>query len=554
MTVREKAAQLVMVPYYGDAPNPRSEDYQKYLRWVRSLRVGGFVLINRVQDGRARQAEPYAMAAFLNRMQRISKVPLLVAGDFERGDSMRLESKTLFPHAMAFAATRDPSLSRFEGEVTARQALALGVPWILAPVADVNSNPENPIINIRSYGEDPDEVAAHVRAFIEGAHSVGPVLVTVKHFPGHGDAAVDTHIALAVINADRADLEKIDLAPFRAGIAAGADAVMTAHISVPALDASGAPATLSAPILIDLLRREMGFRGMVASDSLEMGGITQHWPAGQAAVKAIEAGGDVLLLPANPEEAVAAIASAVHRGTISRERLDESVARVLAAKVHVGLNRRRLVDRDTMMDNLDTPEDVERVQQIANRAVTLVRNEAGIVPLSPSAPVFFLVLAESRGSQQGRALAAEVRKRMPNAAIATLDPNAGDPDVAQAVTSSQNAAVTVVAAFVTVAAYRGSVALAGGYPALLNRILANGKPVVLVALGSPYLLRSFPGVSAYLATYSTVPPSETAAVEALFGEIAIQGRLPVTIPGLAKYGDGIQLAARPVAVPAPSPQ
>jgi beta-N-acetylhexosaminidase len=545
MSLHDEAAQLVMVPFYGDAPNPRSEDHQNYLRWVRSLHVGGLVLINRVQDGRARAAEPYAMAAFLNRMQRASKIPLLVAGDFERGDSMRLESKTLFPHAMAFAATRDLSLSRFEGEVTARQAIALGVPWILAPVADVNSNPENPIINIRSYGEDPGEVAAHVRAFIEGAHSAGPVLVTAKHFPGHGDASVDTHLALAVINEDRARLEKIDLAPFRAAIASGVDSVMTAHIVAPALDPAGTPATLSAPMLTTLLRREMGFQGIIATDSLEMGGVTQHWNSGQAAVKAIEAGVDVLLMPANPEEAVTAVVNAVRRGTISRERLDESVARLLAAKVRLGLNHHRLVNLDTMMDSLDPPEETDRAGQIAERAVTLVRNEGSLVPLSPTSPASFVVLTESRGSQQGRVLAAEIRKRIPNAQIAVLDPGAGETDFAQAAASAKAAPVTVVLAFVSVAAYRGSVALAGGYPALLNGILEGGKPVILAALGNPYLLRSFPAAAAYLTTYSTVPPSETAAVKALFGEIPIQGRLPVTIPGLAKYGDGIQMAARP---------
>ena len=550
MTLHDKAAQLVMVPFYGDAPNPRSEEYQKYIRWVRHLRVGGLVLINRVQDGRIRPAEPYAMATFLNRMQKAAKVPLLVAGDFERGDSMRLESKTLFPHAMAFAATGDPLLSRFEGEVTARQATALGVPWILAPVADVNSNPENPIINIRSYGEDPEVVAAHVRAFIEGAHSVGPVLVTVKHFPGHGQASVDTHLAMAVNNADRAHLEKFELAPFRAAIDAGVDAIMSAHIAAPGLDPSGAPATLSAPMLTSLLRKEMGFRGIVASDSLEMGGITRHWSAGQAAVKAILAGADVLLMPANPDEAVGAITNAVRHGVIGRDHLDECVARVLGAKVHVGLNHRRLVNLDTMMDDLDTPEDIEKVQQIADRSVTMVRNERSLVPLGAKTSAAFLVLAESRGSQQGKILAAEVRKRIPNAQITVLDPAPAEADLAQVDANVQAADVTVVAAFVSVAAYRGSVALAGAYPALLNRTLATGKPVVLVALGNPYLLRSFPAVGAYLTTYSTVPPSELAAVKALFGEIPIAGKLPVTIPALAKFGEGLQLVARP---PEPPP-
>lgn len=544
MTLHDKIAQLVMLPFYGDAPNPRSQEYQKYLRWVRNIRVGGLVLVNRVQDGRIRSAEPYAMAVFLNRMQRAAKIPLLAAGDFERGDSMRVQSETLFPHAMAFAATRDPGLSRFEGEVTARQALAMGVPWILAPVVDVNNNPDNPIINIRSYSEDPEEVAVHVRAFIEGAHSVGPVLVTAKHFPGHGDVSTDTHLALAVNTADRARLERIELVPFRAAIAAEVDSVMTAHVAVPALDAPDVPATLSPAILTKLLREELGFRGLVPTDALDMSGITKHWTAGQAAVKAIEAGVDVLLMPANPEEAIAAVVNAVRRGSISRARLDDSVARVLAAKVRLGLQRRRVVNLETMMDDLDTPEDIQRVEEIANRAVTLVRNERGLVPLSPASSAAFLVLAERRGSLQGRVLTAEIRQRLPEARIAALDPAVSEDDLKLAADSAKSADVVVVAAFVTVAAYRGTVGLSSDYAALLNGLLESGKPVILIALGNPYLLRSFPGVAAYLTTYSTVAPSEVAAAKALFGEIAIGGRLPVTIPGLAKYGDGIQLAAR----------
>jgi beta-N-acetylhexosaminidase len=549
MTLRERVAQLVVLPFFGDAPNPRTEEYQKYLRWVRTMRVGGLVLVNRVQEGRVRSSEPYAMAVFLNRMQRAAKVPLLVAGDFERGDSMRLESKTLFPHAMAFAATRDPELSRYEGATTARQALALGVPWILAPVADVNNNPDNPIVNIRAYSENPDEVSAHVRAFIAGAHSAGPVLVTVKHFPGHGDVTTDTHIALAVNNADRARLDKIELAPFRAAIADGVDSVMTAHIAVPALDGTGTPATLSPPILTGLLRKDLGFRGIISTDALDMAGITKQWPAGQAAVKAIEAGTDVLLMPANPEEAIDAVVSAVRRGAISRERIDESVRRVLAAKARLGLQRRRFVNPETIMDELDPPEDIQKAQEIADRAVTLVRNEPNVLPLGANSRPCFLVLTESRGSQQGRTFSAEVRRRMPNAPLATLDPSASAADLDQAATNAQSCDVTIAAAFVSVAAYRGSVALAGGYPGLLNRILDSGKPLVLVALGNPYVLRSFPKVAGYLATYSTVQPSEIAAAKALFGEIAIQGHLPVTIPGLANYGDGIQLPARPATAP-----
>jgi beta-N-acetylhexosaminidase len=544
MTLRQKAAQLVVLPFYGDALNPRSEDYQRYLGWVRNLRIGGLILLNRVQDGRLRHAEPHAMAAFLNRVQRAATIPLLVAGDFERGDSPRLESRTEFPHLMAFAATRDPALSRREGEITARQARALGVPWILAPVADVNNNPDNPIINIRSYSENPEEVSAHVRAFIEGAHaSGGPVLVTAKHFPGHGDTAIDSHMALAVNNAARERLQKVELVPFQAAIAAGTDTIMTAHIAVPALDAADVPATLSRPMLTGLLRGEMGFRGLISTDALDMQGITQQWNAGEAAVRAIEAGADILLMPSDAEAAIAAVVSAIRGGRISRERLDESVTRVLAAKVRLGLHRRRIINLDGMMDQLDMPEDIQTAQEVADRAVTLVRNTGPSVPLSNPQRVCFVLLTESRGSQQGRAFAAEVRRRAAEARIMTLDPAASEAELAQAAEAVKACDAVVAGAFISVAAYRGSVALAGDLAKLLESIIGNGKPVTLVALGNPYLLRSFPAVTAYLTTYSTVAPSEIAAVKALFGEIPIRGRLPVTIPGLAAYGDGIQLPA-----------
>jgi beta-N-acetylhexosaminidase len=544
MTLRDKAAQLVFVPFYGEAPNTRSQEYQKYLRWVRTLHVGGLVLVNRVRNGAVEHAEPFAMATFLNRMQKASRLPLLVAGDFERGDSMRVASETKFPHAMAFAATRDLALSRKEGAVTARQARALGVPWILAPVVDVNNNPDNPIISIRSYGENPDDVSAHTRAFIEGAHSAThePVLVTAKHFPGHGDASTDTHMALGVLTADKARLEAVELPPFRAAIAAGVDTVMTAHLAVPALDAPEIPATLSRAILTGLLRDEMGFHGLIVTDAMDMNGISKHWSTGQAAVKALEAGVDILLMPSNPEQAVDAVVRAVQSGTLSRQRIDDSVSRVLAAKVRVGLNRRRFIDADAAMDELDLPEDLALVQEVADRAVTLVKNDGPLVPLK-SASACFLVLPESRYGAQGKAFAAEVRKRSPNAQILTLDPAATDSDFDKAAATAKSCDVVVVAAYATVAAYRGSTALAGGYPKfLLSILLASERPVVLAVLGNPYLLRSFPAATASLTTYSTVPASELAAVKALFGEIPIQGHLPVTIPGIAKYGDGIQLA------------
>lgn len=534
MSLREKAAQLIFIPFNGAAPNTRSREYQKFVRLIRDVRVGGLVLVN-WRDGRAvDKAEPYALAAFLNRVQRLARVPLIVTADFERGASMRVDGTTVFPHAMAFGAAGDPALTRYEGEITAREARALGVHWVFYPVADVNSNPDNPIINIRSFGENPESVAAHVRAFIEGAHGNTRVLTTAKHFPGHGDTSVDTHLNLATITADRAHLDAVELAPFRAAIAAGVDSIMTAHIAVPALAPAEVPATLSPAILTNLLRKELGFRGLVVTDALEMGGIAKGYDAGDAAVRALEAGADALIMTPDPEAALKALLDAVSRGRISRKRIDESVERILAAKARVGLDRRRYVDPEAIGMHVNTPEAAEKAREIAERAVALIKNEGDLLPLRDPARACFLALAESRFAVGGRAFLDEVRGRAPSAVTALLDPTMTWASLEEAARRTENCETVVVAAYLSVTA-----ALRGDYPKLIENLVASGKPVALVALGNPYVLRGFPNAAAYLATFSNVPPSEVAAVRALWGEIGITGRLPVSIPGVAAYGAGI---------------
>jgi len=541
MTPRDEVAQLIFVSFHGQSPNTRSAEYRRYARLVRELHIGGLIL-NNVSNGRTIQkAEPYKVAAFLNKMQRLAAVPLLVGGDFERGASMRLEGATVFPHAMAFGAAGDPALTRYEGEVTAREARAAGVQWILYPVADVNSNPENPIINIRSFGENPLDVAAHVKAFIEGAHSDprNPVLVTAKHFPGHGDTSVDTHLNLASIAADRERLEKLELVPFKAAIAAGVDAIMTAHIAIPALAPADLPATLSPAILTGLLRNELGFKGLTVTDALDMGGIAQGFSSGEACVRALAAGADTLLMPADPDAAIRAVLAAEQSGRLSRQRIRESVARLLAAKERLGLERKRFVDVEALADTLDAPEANEKALEIAGRAVTLVRNQGSLVPLAAPDAACFVVMPEGRYSSEGQVFTQQVHKRLPQARLATLDPSMPAAEIDDALARLTDCRNYVVAAFASVTAARGSVGLAGDLPRAVGALIATGKPVVLIALGSPYLLRSFPDVAAYLATFSNVPPAETAAVQALWGEIAIRGRLPVSIPGIAQYGDGI---------------
>jgi len=540
LTLRQKVAQLIVIPFSGEAPNTRSRQYRQFERLVRDQQVGGLILISRTAHG-IKRAEPYALAAFLNRMQRLARIPLLVASDFERGASMRVDSTTQFPHAMAFAAAGDPQATRYLGEATARDARALGVHWVFFPVADVNSNPDNPIINIRSFGESPRDVSAHVRAFIDGAKAdpKNRVLTTAKHFPGHGDTAVDSHLALSSIPSDKEHLESVEFPPFRAAIEEGVDSVMTAHISVPALDAPDLPATLSTAILTGVLRDELKFQGLIVTDALEMGGVAKGYSNAEAAVRALEAGADVLLMPPDPGAAIQAVVAAVRSGRLSSKRIDQSVARILAAKQTVGLDRAKLVNLEAIADVVNSPEAAARAQQIADRAVTLVRNDGDVIPLRNPGRACFFVLPESRDSMEGQALLPELDKRSAETQVFALDPAMPDSEIDAAALKAAVCEQVVVMAFASLATYSNGQVLPGAFPKLIDALIASGRPVTLVALGSPYLVRNFPKVAAYLTTCSPVPPSALAAVKALFGEIAISGHLPVTIPGVAAFGFGI---------------
>lgn len=543
MSLRDKVAQLIIMPIYAEPANTRSATFRKYQHYVRDLRVGGVIVTGYSVNGGVRNAEPYALAATLNRLQKMAKTPLLVGADFERGASMRVASTTLWPYNMAFTAARDVEDATYEGAETARDARAMGVNWIFAPVSDVNNNPDNPIINIRSYGENPADVASYVEAYIAGAHSdpKNPVLVTAKHFPGHGDTAEDSHLGLARLDADQARIESVELVPFRAAIAAGVDAIMTAHLSVPALDPENQPATVSSKILTGVLRDELNFHGIVVTDAMDMQGLASLYDTGESAVRALEAGSDVLLMPRSAEQAINGVLQAVQSGRLSKQRIDDSVAKVLTAKVRLGLTKKKIVNLEQIADIVGSPEAEEHAQDVADRAVTLVKDSNDSLPLRHPESTCLIALTESRRSQQGQHLIDEAKKRAPNLTTILLDAGMTESDLDQATEKASHCSDIVVAAYVTVSAYRGNVALAGNYPDFLNALIAGKAPVTLVSLGNPYLVRSFPNVAAYLTTYSPTPTSEAAVAKALFGEISITGRLPVTIPGIAQYGEGIQL-------------
>jgi beta-N-acetylhexosaminidase len=540
LSLHDRVAQLVIGVALGDVPSRKSPEYEKFRHWVHDLHIGGMIVNNAVRNGIVQNAEPHAMALFLNQMQKLAKTPLIIAADFERGASMRVTAGARFPYNMAIGASGDIDAARFEGEVTAREARAVGVHWIFAPVADVNNNPENPVINVRSFGENPDDVARYVAAYIEGAHSDSNnrVLVTAKHFPGHGDTNVDSHLGLPRISVTKERMEAVELKPFEAAIAHGVDAIMTAHMAVPAIEPDDIPATASSRVLTGLLRDELGFKGIVVTDALDMAGFASQFNSGEGSVRAIEAGADVLLMPPNPEQAIRAVIAAVENGRLTRQRIDTSVMRVLTAKVRAGIVKKKLVDLDEISDVLDDTEVAGRVQKMSDRAVTLVRNEGNLVPLAPQSRACLVVAVGARLSTYGQRMVTEFHRRVPSGHAIIVDPSiplaaliaeAGDPGACSAI---------------AIAIFSTGTNPSADVPAFLDQLASGRTPIVTIAMGSPYVVASVPKAAACLATFSPTVPSEVSAIKALFGEIPITGRLPVTIPGLAKYGDGIQPGAR----------
>ncbi len=547
MTLEEKLGQLVMVFYYGGFLSTETEQYKELLRQVEQNHVAGIVVQTRGSPLGVEYSQAYPTAALANQLQRRAKIPLLVAADFERGSAMRLDEGTSFPHAMGVAATNDPSVAFTMGKITAAEARAVGVHWVFAPVADVNINPDNPIINTRSFGEDPQKVAEFVKEFVRGIEQNG-VLSTAKHFPGHGDTSVDSHIELSVVKGDRARLDAVELVPFRAAIAAGTSTIMTGHLSVPALEPNTElPATMSEKILTELLRREMGFDGLIVTDALDMGGVTSRYPPASVAERSIAAGADVLLVPPIPDAAIAGLKDAVANGRIPMARIDESVRRVLRAKAKVGLYKERLVDLDKLNTAFRRPEFVAQAQDIADRGVTLLRDEQHLLPLDAAKPqrVLLVAVAGDPDPYPAEFLEREIRGRVDSLVTVRTDTRFVKVENVK-LPPPESYDVAIAALFVRVADRKGNVGLPENQMALVNALLAAGKPVVVACLGSPYIVEKFPNAKTWLAVFSTQDVAQRAAGRALFGQTAIGGKIPVSVPGTVKAGDGMSVAANPM--------
>ena len=552
MSVEEKVGQLLFTTYHGSFTPTDAAAYAQMMHDVDDLHVGGFINVTQGSPLGFLKSQAYPSAVLANQLQAKSKLPLLIGADFERGTAMRLDEGTSFPTAMALAAAGSPKDAYTMGKITALEARAAGVQWIYAPDADVNSNAGNPIINTRSFGENPERVSEFVTEFIRGVQENGG-LATAKHFPGHGDTTADSHIDLPVVTASRERLDKLELVPFRAAIAAGVGSIMTGHLNVPALEPDpNTPATLSSRVLTDLLRKQMGFDGLVVTDAMDMGGITVRYAPGDAAVRSFLAGADALLMPPVPDAAYEALLTAVNSGQISQERLDASVRRILQAKARLGLQKNRLVDIAALNSKFGSVAWQAASQEISDRGITMLRDTPHRLPLdgTKAGRALLVCLYADPEPYPGEDLERELRKRFDSVATLRADTKFAKAENLK-LPAPETYDVAILALFVRVSDRKGDVDVPADQFPLIQQIYKAGKPVISVGLGSPYLIERFPQAETWLSVFGISDVAQISVARALFGEIAIRGRLPVTIPGVdLKAGYGMKVPANPMTLQA----
>ena len=545
MSTEEKVGQLFMIRLKVGLLQENAE-CSRLSEEIRKYHIGALAMSAPKGRSSAQPDRRYETVELLNRLQKESKLPLLVAGDFEQGVlPARLFGTTVFPHAMAFGAAGKTKYAEEFGRITALESRAIGVQWNLFPVADVNSNPINPIIGTRAFGADPRQVGDLVAAYIKGARANG-LLTTAKHFPGHGNTTTDSHLAVARVDDDVATLSAVDLPPFRRAIEAGVDAIMTAHVQVPTLDSEpGRVATTSPKVVTDLLKNKLGFKGLVVADAMDMAGLIRLYRAnpGRAAVDTFKAGNDVLTMPANLDVSYRAILEAVRNGEISESRLDESVLKILSAKASLGLAKNRFVDVAAIPKVVGTPKNASIGQQISDDSITLVRDNRKLFPLmhqgeqQADGTAVVIVLCDDIRTEDGHVLEREIRARRSDARVIYVDPRTAEQRSNEVLTAVGQAREIIAAVYIVPSAARSMrlgrkskrpASLPDSTGALLNEILdrASARTVVL-AMGSPYLTNDFPAIQNYVCAFSNATVSEVSAAKALFGEMPIHGHMPV---------------------------
>jgi beta-glucosidase-like glycosyl hydrolase len=564
MSLEEKIGQIIAVGVNATYLNQDSGAFKELRHQIVDNHVGGIILF---------RGPVYESVMLVNRMQQLAKYPLLVSADLEAGPGMRFDDTVNFPWNMAVGATGNPELARRQGELTAREARALGIQQIYAPVADVNNNAANPVINVRSYGEDPAAVARMVAAFVEGAQGAG-VIATAKHFPGHGDTATDSHRGLPEINVTRERLNAVELVPFRAAVNAGVGSVMDGHIGLPLIDSTAItplppdiklrpidtdeaseivvekgtmPTTLS-PVMNAILRNELNFDGLIVTDAMSMSGLTLYFTQEEASVRALAAGADLLLKPADTEAVVRGVLNAIKQGRLNEKRIEVSARKVLAAKYDLGLSKQRLTPVDDIDRIVGGPETLGLADEIAAHAITLVRNDARLLPLNlaPKATIFNLAI--TNGDDRlvvAQPFVSTLARSGRKVITIVLDDRSSEVEVQKALSLAGQADLVIASLYGRVRTGQArSVALPEPGAKALAMLIDRKAPMVGISFGNPYLLSSFPKLQTYLVAYGDMPSLQAAAARALLGQSEISGHLPISLPGLYPRGTGIQLSKK----------
>jgi beta-N-acetylhexosaminidase len=561
MTLDEKIGQLISVGLNATFLNQDSEAFKALKHQVVANHIGGLILF---------RGPVYESVMLVNRMQELAKYPLMISADLEAGSGMRFDDTVNLPWNMAVAATGNPEYARRDGELTGREARTLGVQQIYAPVADVNNNAANPVINVRSYGEEPNEVGKYVAAFVDGAQQAG-VIATAKHFPGHGDTATDSHRGLPEIDVTRDRLNAVELVPFRAAVNAGVGAVMDGHIGLPLIDPTtitplpkdmklkptdtsedgeivvekGTMPTTLSPVMNGILRRDLQFDGLIVTDAMSMSGLTLYFTQEEAAVRALEAGADLLLKPADPDAALRGVREAVTSGRLSESRIEQSTRKVLAAKYDLGLVDQRITPLDSIDRAVGGREVVQLAKEIAEHAMTLVRNDAGVLPLKLSPDTRIFNLAITNGDDRlwiAQAFQSAMTRNGLKMETMVLDDRSSEAEIMKTIDAASKADVVFVSMYGRVRTGQArSVALPAPGEKALNQLIESKRPLVGISFGNPYLLMSFPKLQTYLVAYGDMTSLQEAAAQAVLGQIDITGRLPISLPGLYSRGTGIQL-------------
>ncbi|MDB4869679.1 MAG: beta-N-acetylhexosaminidase [Gemmatimonadales bacterium] len=546
LSLREKAAQIVWPSVFGDFVSGDSPQWRRLTDYVQKEKVGGFTIS---------VGSPTEVAAKLNALQSMSQVPLLFGADLEAGAGFRarggyflpnaidLGGAIVFPPEMAIGATRDTTLAYEQGRLTAIEGRALGIHIAYAPVLDVNNNPDNPVINTRSYGEDPELDARLGVAFIHGVQDHG-MIATGKHFPGHGDTGTNSHLALPVVTVSRSRLDTVELVPFRAAVNGGVGAIMSFHGAMPALDSSNVPGTLSPKVLTALLRGELGFKGIIISDAMDMRGVLDQYGSDEAVKRAISAGIDVLIQPLDVTQAIDAVVAGVREGRYTEARLDSSVRRVVEAKRRLGLAQRKLVDLNSLRFMVGDSSNLQIARRVAEKSITLVRDSLRQVPIATGgAKVLSITLARRADLGAGNAFNAELRTGLPNLRTEFMATEDAPLNFPRLIAAADSADVTIVGSYVGQNWDAVSASAPQAFANFVQTLVQRGRKPIVVAFGNPYLLQQLPSIGSYLVAWGGFPVSQTAAARALLGTSAISGHLPISIPPYAGRGTGIERPA-----------